>query len=223
LRGILPIGGVWTPILNGTYRIFDLVASSFMMKSASPVPYPFRPFLLELVFIMNGLQSKTVERVSCYRVTTGFALELKDDSTLSSVHVTGHSLGGGLAIITGAQAAIPAVALSGPNAKISGKSFDPPVTEEQLNRYTFNIRPDRDIVSRFDDVANNFQNIRCEADANDFMGCHGFVRSLCELMYTRGTGTRPAICECHTLYGYPKPFTDGDENFDELCGDSIET
>jgi lipase ATG15 len=172
---------------------------------------------------MNGLQVKTVERVSFYRVTTGFALELKADPTFSSVQVTGHSLGGGLAIITGAQAGIPAVALSGPNAKISGKSFDPPVTEEQLNRYTFNIRPDRDIVSRFDDVADNFQNIRCEADANDFIGCHAFVRSLCEIMYTCGTGIRPAICECHTLYGYPMPVTDGDEDFDELCADSIET
>ena len=190
------------------------------MKTASPAPCPFRPFLLELVFVMNGLQIKTVERVSFYRVTTGFALEMKN--IFSSVQVTGHSLGGGLAIITGAQAKIPAIALSGPNAKISGKSFDPPVTEEELNRYTFNIRPDRDIVSRFDDVADNFQNIRCEADANDFIGCHGFVRSLCEIMYTCGTGIRPAICQCHTLYGYPKPFTDGDEDFDELCGDSIE-
>jgi lipase ATG15 len=194
-----------------------------MMKTASPVPSLFRPFLLELVFIMNGLQSKTVERISFYRVTTGFAEELKQNSTYDSVQVTGHSLGGGLAIITGAQAKIPAIALSGPNALISGRSFDPPVTREQLNRYTFNIRPDRDIVSRFDDVADNFQNIRCEADANDFLGCHGFVRSLCEIMYTCGTGTRPAICECHTLYGYPKPFTDGDEVFDELCADSIET
>jgi hypothetical protein len=49
------------------------------------------------------------------------------------------SLGGGLAMITGAQAGIPAVGVSGPNALISGRSFDPPVTPEQMNQFTFNI------------------------------------------------------------------------------------
>lgn len=42
-------------------------------------------------------------------------------------------------MITGAQAEIPAVGVSGPNALISGRSFDPPVAAEQMNQYTFNI------------------------------------------------------------------------------------
>jgi len=68
-----------------------------------------------------------------------------------------------------------------------------------------------------DDKADQFQLIRCEAAASDFVGCHFARRSLCELMVTCGTGNRPAICECHRIYGYPKPVTDGDEDFDELC------
>ena len=43
---------------------------------------------------------------------------------------------------------------------ISGRSFKPQVTPEQLNRYTFNIIPDLDIVARFDDKADQFQKIR---------------------------------------------------------------
>jgi lipase ATG15 len=187
------------------------------MKTASPVPSLFRPFLLELVFIMNGLQSKTVERVSFYRVTTGFAEELKQNSTYDSVQVTGHSLGGGLAIITGAQAKIPAIALSGPNALISGRSFDPPVTREQLNRYTFNIIPNRDVVPLLDDKADQFQFIRCNAAKNDFVGCHTTTRSLCEIMTTCGSGNRPAFCECVTEFGFDPPTNDGDEDFATLC------
>lgn len=72
-----------------------------------------------------------------------------------------------------------------------------------------------------DDKADQFQAIRCQSEAWDFVGCHFSKRSLCEVSYTCGTGNRPAICECYTDYGYPKPefnATDGEENtFDEIC------
>jgi lipase ATG15 len=166
------------------------------------------------VFLVNGLQSRSVQDVSFYRVTTPFVESLKED--FEHVQVTGHSLGGGLSIITGAQAQVPAVALSGPNALISGGSFYPPVTPEMLNRYTFNIIPNRDIVPMFDDAADQFQNIRCNAPFNNFIECHDSTRSLCEIMYTCGTGSRPALCEC-VDFGFPKPLTLGDRDFDEVC------
>ena len=49
----------------------------------------------------------------------------------------GHSLGGGLSIITGAQTGTPAVALSGPNAMLSRRSFDPRISIEDLDSKTF--------------------------------------------------------------------------------------
>jgi lipase ATG15 len=67
-------------------------------------------------------------------LTTEFAEHMKKDSDFDSVQVTGHSLGGGLSMITGAQAHIPAVSLSGPNALISGKSMHPPVSAEEMNK-----------------------------------------------------------------------------------------
>jgi hypothetical protein len=104
-------------------------------------------------------------------------------------------------MITGAQAKIPAVGLSGPNALISGRSFHPPVTAEDMNRYTFNIIPNRDIVPKLDDPADQIQRIRCEAPVYDFVGCHSSTRSLCEILHTCGSGPRPVLCECFRDFG----------------------
>ena len=176
---------------------------------------------LELVNWINTLQSSSLKKVSFYTLTREFAEELKKNPQFDHVHVTGHSLGGGLSMITGAQAKIQAVALSGPNALISGRSFNPKVTREDLNKYTFNIIPDKDIVPMLDDVADQFQRIRCMTPAYNFVDCHTSIRSICELMYSCGSGNRPPICECHKVYGYakPQPLTDGPDNFDELCAD----
>ena len=104
-----------------------------------------------------------------------------------------------------AQTGIPAVALSGPNALISRRAFDPPVTIEQLDSLTFNIIPERDVVPMFDDVASLWQSIKCRAPKNDFVGCHDSLRSLCEIIFTCGTQGRPALCECVYDYGFPEP------------------
>jgi lipase ATG15 len=173
---------------------------------------------IELVSWINKLQTQSLEKISFYVLTTQFANYLKNSTQFADIQVTGHSLGGGLAMITGAQALIPAVGVSGPNALISGMSFKPEVTAENMNQYTFNIVPNRDIVPMLDDKADQFQYIRCEAEPYDFVGCHFSKRSLCEILFTCGTGNRPALCECHVDYGYPQPLTDGDQTFDEVCG-----
>lgn len=96
------------------------------------------------------------------------------------------------------------------------------VTKEKLDNKVFNIIPDRDPVARIDDPAELFQHISCKAPKNDFVGCHFAVRSLCEILYTCGTGIRPALCECVTLFGYPEPEPlsdiDAGPSFAELCG-----
>jgi lipase ATG15 len=175
LRGLLPLGDIWTPILH------------------------------RMVNIVSWLASESIERVSFYKETTNFVNFLKTTNLFGNIQVTGHSLGGGLSIITGAQTGIAAVALSGPNAILSRESFNPPVTKEALNTLTFNIVPDRDIVPRLDDIAKLNQHIRCTAPINDFVGCHDGRRSLCEIIFTCGTNLRPALCDCTTEFGYPEP------------------
>lgn len=86
---------------------------------------------------MTIIASSTIEAISFYRDTTDFVNYLKANESYSGVGVSGHSLGGGLAIITGAQAGVPAVALSGPNAMLTRSSLNPPITSEDLDSKTF--------------------------------------------------------------------------------------
>ncbi len=123
-------------------------------------------------------------------------------------------------MISSAQRGVPSVALSGPNAMLMGRSFEPQVFPDALNKYTFNIVPEHDLVPRFDDLAKNYQNIRCHADPYAFISCHDYVRSLCEIVATCGNGNRPAICDCVYEYGYPTPQVmddDIDQSFEEIC------
>lgn len=86
------------------------------------------------------------------------------------------SLGGGLSIITGAQAKIPAVGLSGPNTMLTRLSLRPQVEANDLDKYTFNIVPERDVVPMLDDKAQNYQFIRCQAGYTNVIGCHDSTR-----------------------------------------------
>ena len=52
-----------------------------------------------------------------------FTEYLKDTGEFESIHVTGHSLGGGLAMVTGAQAKIPAVGTYKAADRISSAYF----------------------------------------------------------------------------------------------------
>ena len=125
-------------------------------------------------------------------------------------------------MITGVQTRIAAISLSGPNAMLYRKSFDPPITVDALDSKTFNIViPERDVVPMLDDRAQNFQFIRCETDLSDVVGCHDSTRSLCEIMFTCGSGDRPVLCECVRMFNYPLPLPkDPDSNvtFAEVCG-----
>ena len=101
-------------------------------------------------------------------------------------------------MISGAQSQVPAVALSGPNAVISRRTFSPPVSIQNLERYTFNIVPDRDVVPRLDDLSQNYQRIKCRSGLNDPLSCHFGRRSMCEVLLQCGSKGRPIPCHCIT-------------------------
>ncbi|CAB9517467.1 Lipase (class 3) [Seminavis robusta] len=198
--------------IRGTHNPWDMFADGQLwgaavllqlVRAVLPFGYIFDPILHHMVTISSFLQSGSLDKMSFYRSTTDFANHLTSSSNFSSVLLTGHSLGGGLAIISGAQAELQAVAVSGPNAKISRNRLN--VTVENLERYTFNIKPDRDPVAMVDDPTKNLQQIECTAPHNELFACHNIRRSLCEGMYTCGTKGRPVVCECATLFGYPEP------------------
>ena len=100
--------------------------------------------------------------------------------------------------------------------KIVASSTDNGIVEN-LDKYTFNIIPDRDPVPAIDDPAKNFQKIHCLASPNNFVDCHTSTRSLCEIQYTCGSGNRPTLCDCALYFGYPEPEAIGDRTFAEAC------
>ena len=194
LRGILPFGTVFNPLLRG------------------------------LIGAMAGLEKQGMKNSAYYKETTAFVNYLRTGGNYANVEVTGHSLGGGLALITGAQAHVTAVGLSAPNTVLASGTVDPEITHEELEKYTFNIAPDMDIFPMIGDHSRYVENIACRASSQNIFGCHDAGRSLCEMMYScGGTVRRPVFCECVTEYSYPVPEMLADANgtavtFAEACG-----
>jgi hypothetical protein len=100
---------------------------------------------------------------------------------------------------------------------LTRKAFDPPISEEALNTYTFNVIPDRDVVPRVGGVAQLFQSVQCTAPEQEMFGCHTSTRTLCELLYTCGSGERPILCECVGDFGYPEPISSSGTSFADAC------
>jgi lipase ATG15 len=200
-------------------QLWGSAAVAQVIRFLLPVGELFTPILDELLLAVSWVEAASLQKIALYKQTTSFVQALQADGNFTKLQITGHSLGGGIAIITGAQTGIPAIAVSGPNALLSRKTFQPPVTEEELNTNIFNIVPDRDIMPRIDDLADLYQRIQCRGPANDLWACHSVTRSLCEIAYQCGTGNRPALCVCATEKGYPEPEqVGGSATFTDLCG-----
>jgi len=193
VRFVLPFGEIWTPILEN------------------------------LIYAISQIQSSSLKNVAYYKETKDFVEFLKQDSQFRNLRITGHSLGGGLAAITGAQTNTPAIALSGPNNMLSRNTFDPQLTKEQLDTLVFNIIPDKDPVPRIDDVAQLYQRIHCTASDANFVDCHTSTRSLCDILVTCGNKPRydrpgrPTFCMCHDIFGYPQPTAKGNQTYADAC------
>jgi len=168
LRLLMPFGQMWTPILDNLLKAVGFVQP-------------------------NRLQS-----VALYQQTSDLIRTLQASGNYSKVHITGQSLGGGIALISGAQTNVPAIAISGPNLMMSRKTFIPEVNESVINNFLFNVIPDRDIVPRVDDPGILYQRISCRGSTHDMWACHSSVRSLCEIMYKCGSFNRPPVRTAHS-------------------------
>lgn len=218
LFGVVSIRGSqnsWDWLTNA--QLWSAALGMQFLQSFLPFGFVWRPIMDELVKAISILESESIRRVSYYVETTDFVEWLQASGVYSDIKVTGHSLGGGLAIITGAQTGISGIAISGPNAMLTRKAFDPPISEEQLNTLTFNVIPETDIVPRVGGVAQLYENVQCTSPPQELFGCHTSWRTLCELLYKCGSGSRPVLCECVTEYGYPEPVSTNGESFAEVC------
>lgn len=203
VRFLLPFGEIWDPILES------------------------------LIYVISQIQSSALKDVAYYQQTRDFVEYLKENraAEFGNLRITGHSLGGGLAAITGCQTQTPAIPLSGPNNLLSRRTFDPPITKDELDSLVFNIIPDKDPVPRIDDVAELYQRIHCTASDANFVDCHTSTRSLCEIMVKCGnhpnpgnslSSKRPILCDCHKEFKYDIPTqVGGDKTYEQVCGADV--
>ena len=141
----------------------------------------------------------------------------------TNVFITGASLGGGLAMISGAQTRTPTVSISGPGPVLPRKVFHPPLTEESIDSNVYNFIPDRDYIARLGGRPMFYQNAICMESNNNLFGCHSMWRSFCEINYRCGSNGRPVACRCAKRFGYPKPIQNGTRTFEEACAAAEET
>jgi lipase ATG15 len=185
-------------------RLWYASALFQLFQGAMPFGGTFDALVRFCVNMLSVLETENVKKVSYYVETTAFVNYLRKNNKYTSIAITGHSLGGGVALITGAQTQTMAVGVSAPNTVIGRSTVTPEISLADLERYTFNLIPNRDIVPQVGGKA-KVSSIKCRAGINEPFGCHGGYRSLCELMYTCGNVKRPVFCECVTELGYQEP------------------
>jgi len=205
----------WDWMVN--LQLWSAAGLAQFVKWITPYGWIWTPILDDLVWFIGMIQTEDLDKVSYYKVTTAFAKEFS--TKYESIHVTGASLGGGLAVITGAQARVPAVAISGLGAELSRHTLQPPITKDDINKYVYNFIPDRDYVARVGGRPRQSQEAQCNASFSNLFGCHSMWRSVCEIAYRCGTDGRPVICRCHFNFGYPEPEPIGDttRSFRQAC------
>jgi len=207
----------WDWLVN--VQLWASSALAWAISGIIPFGWLFNPVLDDLVAVVDTLVAKNIEEVSYYKVVTEFVNWLLDENggNFTDLRVTGPSLGGGMAIIVGAQTEANAIAISGPNAVLNRHTLDPPVTLEDLNTKTLDVIPDRDIIANIGGLSRVFQRVECTAGMNSLLGCHSMWRSVCELSYSCGTVGLAVFCRCTNDFGYPKPERIGNRTFEEAC------
>jgi len=104
--------------------------------------------------------------------------------------LTGHSLGGGIAIAAGGRINVSAIGFSGPGSHFSRWRFG--TTMERAYRNSVNVEPDYDTVPRFDRHDDMVQYIQCRDSKKNIKAgenyphrhpaqCHSIDTTICEL------------------------------------------
>mmetsp|Transcript_27647 Transcript_27647/g.55452 ORF Transcript_27647/g.55452 Transcript_27647/m.55452 type:complete len:952 (-) Transcript_27647:656-3511(-) len=197
VKWLTPFGWIWTPIIPDLLEVVNSVVESQKLKE-------------------QGYYVITSQFVNAVRAGYGGA-------NYTNVFITGASLGGGVAMISGAQTGTPTVSISGPGPLLPRKIFHPPLTVESIDSNVYNFIPERDYIARLGGRPMFYQNAMCIASNNNLFGCHSMWRSFCEINYRCGSNGRPVACRCVERFGYPKPIQNGTRTFEEACAAANET
>ena len=136
-------------LVRGTHAYFDYLADAKIWYSTAlfqgfrallPFGDFFNPLIRFNIGTLTVLETGSTRGFAYYAKTTEFVNYLKDQ--YSEVQITGHSLGGGIALISGAQTHSKAVGLSAPNTVLGRDTVYPKLKLDDLEKYTFNIAPE---------------------------------------------------------------------------------
>ena len=103
----------------------------------------------------------------------------------STILLTGHSIGGGLAKIVGSRQKVTTVSFSSPGEVFSRAKFG--LTLDDLQRYTTSIVSRDDMITWVDIQGGLVQHIDC--NASGYVPCHSIVNTYCELKRNCGFQT----------------------------------
>lgn len=87
-------------------QLWSSAGLSQTIKWLTPFGWIWSPILPDLIHAISFVESKAIRDVAYYRVTTQFVNDVLGgygDTGINKIYITGASLGGGLAVITGAQ------------------------------------------------------------------------------------------------------------------------
>ena len=193
--------------IRGTVNIFDVLAdiqlwfSSFIQDIIIPILPFFKFYMSEGRAFMGVLMSaprlvfKQFSIIDSYINDISGTIVNNIDSSISTMIIVGHSLGGGLSKILSIQTGIKAFSISGPGIQAVTYTIyqNEDISFYQRAQNTFvNLVPDQDIVAKVDTVTVGTQfNIPCQAG---FIHCHSLVRTLCTMDLMCGRTSTPNYC-----------------------------
>ncbi|OUM62215.1 hypothetical protein PIROE2DRAFT_11582 [Piromyces sp. E2] len=125
------------------------------------------------------------------------------DNTNSTIYLTGHSLGGGVAGVISAHLNIPAITFSSPGLGYSYKTYD--IELKKLVNNFVNVVPMSDPVPLLDSQVGQIQNIEC--NSGQPLACHSIYNTI---------DTLGLMCQEKSVYRYWDHTVDATINGEEV-------
>eukprot|EP00956_Cyclotella_meneghiniana_P018005 scaffold29788_cov21-Cyclotella_meneghiniana.AAC.1 len=120
-------------------RLWHAASLFQLVQGAMPFGFAVNALIQFCVDILSNLETESVKKVSYYVETTAFVNFLKESGNYTKVEITGHGLGGGLALITGAQTKTRAIGISAPSSTMTRSAVTPEISLEDIRQYSVTL------------------------------------------------------------------------------------